>query len=139
MKELDKHMYYRAKPGTLETARLLRKQMTKSEELLWERLRGKQLLGLRFRRQHPIDIFIVDFYCHDARLIIELDGEIHNERVEYDDGREAEIERYNLKVIRFSNHEVLNEIEKVVEIITSVVKERLSSPPPGDLGVDNSG
>ena len=130
-------MYFRAKPTTLETARLLRKQMTKSEELLWERLKGKQLLGLRFRRQHPIDIFIVDFYCHDARLIIELDGEIHKERVEYDDGREAEIEWYNLKVIRFSNHEVLNEIEKVVEIITSVVKERLSSPPPGDLGVDN--
>ena len=89
------------------------------------------MLGLKFRRQHPIDIFIVDFYCHDARLVIEIDGEIHKERVEYDDGREAEIERYNIKVIRFSNIEVLKEIEKVVKSITSVVKQMLSSPPWG--------
>jgi very-short-patch-repair endonuclease len=62
MKELSKTMYFKAKPGTLETARLLRKNMTFTGNLLWEKLKGKQLMGIRFRRQHPIDIFIVDFY-----------------------------------------------------------------------------
>jgi very-short-patch-repair endonuclease len=131
MKELDKTMYFRAKPGTMETARLLRKNMTDSEKLLWERLKGKQVLGMRIRRQHPIDIFIVDFYCHDARLVIEIDGDIHKEKVEYDDGREAEIEKYNLKVIRFSNDEVMSDIDTVINTIIATIKERISSPPWG--------
>jgi very-short-patch-repair endonuclease len=58
MKELDKTMYFRAKPDTLQTAKMLRENMTYSEKLLWERLKGKQILGLRFRRQHPIDILL---------------------------------------------------------------------------------
>jgi len=125
MKELDKNMYYRARPATLETARMLRNRMTNSEKLLWEKLKGKQLLGLRFRRQHPIDFFIVDFYCHDARLVIEIDGEIHKDQAEYDDGREAEIERFNIKVIRFTNYEVNNDIESVIAKIISIVNERI--------------
>jgi len=118
-------MYYRARPATLETARMLRNRMTNSEKLLWEKLKGKQLLGLRFRRQHPIDFFIVDFYCHDARLVIEIDGEIHKDQAEYDDGREAEIERFNIKVIRFTNYEVNNDIESVIAKIISIVNERI--------------
>jgi len=125
MKELDKNMYCRAKPVTLETASLLRKRMTYSESLLWEKLKGKQLLGLRFRRQHPIDMFIVDFYCHKAKLVIEIDGEIHLDQIEYDDGREAEIEKYNIKIIRFTNDEVNNNIKVVIQKIESVIKERL--------------
>jgi very-short-patch-repair endonuclease len=92
MKELSKTMYFKAKPGTLETARLLRKNMTFTGNLLWEKLKGKQLMGIRFRRQHPIDIFIVDFYCHEARLVVEIDGDIHEQQYEYDDGRTAEME-----------------------------------------------
>jgi very-short-patch-repair endonuclease len=91
MKELDKRMYFKAKPIILETVRFLRENMTDPEKLLWEKLKGNQLLGLRFRRQHPIDIFIADFYCHKARLVIEVDGEIHKSHKEYEDGREAEI------------------------------------------------
>jgi len=125
MNELDKTMYFRAKPVTLETARLLRRRMTYSESLLWEKLKGKQLLGLRFRRQHPIDIFIVDFYCHEAKLVIELDGGIHMDQIEYDDGREADIEKYNIKIIRFTNDEVNNNIEDVIQKIESVIKERI--------------
>jgi very-short-patch-repair endonuclease len=125
MSELDKTMYFRANPVTLETARLLRKSMTFSESLLWEKLKGKQLLGLRFRRQHPIDMFIVDFYCHAARLVIEVDGEIHMDQIEYDDGREADIEKYNIKIIRFTNDEVNNNIEVVLQKIESVIKERI--------------
>ena len=125
MSELDKTMYFRANPVTLETARLLRKSMTYSESLLWEKLKGKQLLGLRFRRQHPIDMFIVDFYCHAARLVIEVDGEIHMDQIEYDDGREADIEKYNIKILRFTNDEVNNNIEVVLQKIESVIKERI--------------
>ena len=125
MKELDKKMYFKANPGTVETARILRKRMTNCESLLWERLRRKQILGLRFRSQHPIDIFIADFYCHKARLVIEIDGEIHEGQIDYDDGREAEIEKYDIKVIRFTNDEVINDIDGVVNKITEVVKERI--------------
>jgi very-short-patch-repair endonuclease len=125
MKELDKTMYFRAKPGTLETARFLRKRMTSCEIVLWEKLKGKQLLGLRFRSQHPIDIFIADFYCHEARLVVEIDGEIHEGQIEYDDGREAEIEKYGIKIIRFTNDEVINNLDNVVNKIESIVKERI--------------
>lgn len=118
-------MYFRAKPGILENARLLRKNMTNAEKILWEKLNNNQLLGLRFRRQHPIDMFIADFYCHKARLVIELDGQIHNDHIEYDDGREAEIERYNLKVIRFKNEEVTEDIEKVLIEIEEIIKQRI--------------
>ncbi len=125
MNELDKTMYFRAKPITLETARLLRNRMTYSESLLWEKLKSKQLLGLRFRRQHPIDIFIVDFYCHQIKLAIEIDGEIHLDQVEYDDGREADMEKFNIKIIRFTNDEVNNNIEEVIQKIESAIKERM--------------
>ena len=118
-------MYFRANRVTLETARLLRKNMTDSEKLLWEQLKGKQVMGLRFRRQHPIDIFIADFYCHDARLVIEIDGEIHKVKVEYDDGREAEIERYNIKILRFSNDEIMSNIDEVINRIKVVIKDRI--------------
>jgi very-short-patch-repair endonuclease len=125
MKELDKTMYFRANRGTFNTARLLRKNMTIPEKILWERLKGKNIPGLRFRRQHPIDIFIADFYCHEARLVIEIDGEIHEEQIEYDDGREAEIEKYDIKVIRFTNYEIMNEMESIINKIKSVLKERI--------------
>ena len=68
MEEFDKSMYYGAKPETLEAARILRENMTLYEKLLWDRLKQKQVCGLRFRRQHPIDFFIADFYYHEARL-----------------------------------------------------------------------
>jgi very-short-patch-repair endonuclease len=125
MNELDKGMYFRAKPVTLETATLLRKMMTYSENLLWGKLKGKQIMGLRFRRQHPIDIFIADFYCHAARLVIEIDGEIHADKSEYDDGREAEMEKFNIKIIRFTNDEVNSDVESVLKKIEAIIKERI--------------
>ncbi|MEI6049735.1 MAG: DUF559 domain-containing protein [Bacteroidota bacterium] len=131
MEELDKTMYFKAKPDILEAARILRKNMTIPEKLLWEKLKGKQLCGLRFRRQHPIDMFIADFYCHKVRLVIEIDGDIHNQREEYDDGRSAEMEKFDIKTIRFKNNEVENDIEKVVTDIKSIVIKRLESPPWG--------
>jgi len=124
-------MYFRTKPDTLEAARILRENMTNYEKLIWERLKGKQICGLRFRRQHPIDIFIVDFFCHEVRLVVEIDGEIHDQQEEYDDGRSAEMEKFGIRVIRFTNSEVEKNIEVVINKIKKVVDERIKSPPWG--------
>lgn len=131
MQEIEKSMYFGAQPETFETARILRSNMTIHEKLLWERLKLKQICGSRFRRQHPIDFFIADFYCHEAKLVVEIDGEIHNHQREYDDGRSAEMERYSIKVIRFTNSEVEKNINKVVKQIENEVKSRIQSPPWG--------
>ena len=99
--------------------------------MLWERVKQKQICGLRFRRQHPIDFFIADFYCHEAKLVIELDGEIHNQQREYDDVRSAEMERFFIKVIRFTNSEIENNIEEVIKKIENEINGRIESPPCG--------
>jgi len=124
-------MYYGAKPETFEAARILRKHMTTHEKLLWDKLKLKQICGVRFRRQHPIDFFIADFYCHEIRLVVEIDGEIHNYQREHDEGRSAEMERYFIKVIRFTNSEVEYNIEDVVKRIENEVTGRMKSPPWG--------
>lgn len=131
MNELDKTMYFGAKPDIFEKATALRKNMTVAEKILWERLKNKQILKLRFRRQHPIDIFIADFYCHAVRLVIELDGKIHNGQKEYDKGRTAEMEQFDIKVIRFRNEEIENNIENVIMKIESTINQRLKSSPWG--------
>ncbi len=120
MKELNRPMYYGAKPVTFQAARILQKGMTHPEKLLWDHLKGKKLCGLRFRRQHPIDFFIADFYCHKLKLVIELDGAIHIGREEYDDGRSAEMEKYGIQVVRFTNKEVESDIESVLPPLQGV-------------------
>lgn len=131
MEELEKSMYYGALPETFSAAKILRDNMTTCEKLLWEKLKLKQVCGLRFRRQHPIVFFIADFYCHEARLVIEIDGDIHIQQREYDDGRSAEMEKYFIKVIRFTNSEVENNIDYVIKKIEDEVKSRIQSPPWG--------
>jgi len=131
MEETEKAMYFGAKPEIFKRAKSLRNEMTSTEKLLWERLKGKQVYEKRFRRQHPIDIFIADFYCHEARLVVELDGEIHSQQKEYDDGRSAEMERYYIKIIRFTNSEVENNLEDVVRRIEFEIRKRIESPPWG--------
>ncbi|MCU4177518.1 endonuclease domain-containing protein [Carboxylicivirga sp. N1Y90] len=110
------NMFYNAKPAIFEKAKFLRLNMTPCETNLWDRLKGKQVLGLKFRAQHPIDIFIADFYCHPIKLIIEVDGGIHlnMEQKEYDIGREAELRHWGIDVIRFTNDEVEHNIDKVI-------------------------
>ena len=113
---IERTMFYNASPDIFRNAEDLRNNMTEAEEILWERLRKKQL-GVRFKAQHPIERFIADFYCHQSKLVIEVDGEIHKYQKEYDDGREAEIEKYEIKILRFTNSEVINDIETVIEKI----------------------
>lgn len=113
-------MFYNAKPHIFEKAKALRANMTMAEKLLWERLKGKQVLGLRFLAQHPIDIFIANFYCHPLKLVIEIDGGIHNtlEQKEYDTNREAELNQLGITVIRFTNQEVEQHIDEVIKKTT---------------------
>ena len=112
-------MFYNAKPHIFEKAKVLRTNMTDAELRLWEKLRNNQILGLRFRAQHPIDIFIADFYCHVLKLVIEIDGGVHDdeEQTVYDKGRTAELNNLGIEVIRFSNLEVVNDVDFVVEKI----------------------
>jgi very-short-patch-repair endonuclease len=128
-------MFYNAKPHIFEKAKMLRKNMTEAELKLWEKLKGKKMLGLRFRPQHPIDIFIADFYCHPLKLVIEIDGGIHKSRdqKEYDFGREGELENWGINVIRFSNEEIENEMNRVLEDIKQICLQRKSETPPSPL------
>jgi len=122
-KSRQRDMYFGAKPELFRYAEDMRKNPTPAEEILWKHLRKFRHKGYIFRRQHPIDIFIADFYCHKIRLVIEVDGEIHfNDQVmAYDDGRSGEIERLGIKVLRFPNHQVLQNLDNVIaQIIKSI-------------------
>jgi very-short-patch-repair endonuclease len=105
-----------------EYSRELRQVSTKAEKLLWEELRNKKLNGLKFRRQHPLGKYIADFYCHEKKLVIELDGAIHDkkENKEYDKSRTFEIEALGICVIRFKNDEVETNIDIVLSKIIQV-------------------
>lgn len=113
------HMYYGASPALLEFARSLRTNETEAEKILWMHLCGKKVNGLRFRRQHPVLYFIADFFCPKAKLIIEVDGGIHKmpAQFEYDKNRDSELSAYGLKVLRFTNDEVINNIDYVIQKI----------------------
>ena len=118
----DAEFFFNAKPQIFYAARKLRKKMTTAEKILWRELRGRKLNSLYFRRQHPISSFVVDFYCHEKRLVIELDGKVHNrnEIKERDISRTFELERFGLRVIRFTNEEVIKQLDNVIEEINRV-------------------
>jgi very-short-patch-repair endonuclease len=95
-------------------ARELRKRMTEQEKILWNHIRGKKQNGMYFRRQHPYGIYILDFYCFDVNLVIEIDGKIHLSRQDYDIERTKYLESSGLKVLRFKNYDIENRIEWVL-------------------------
>jgi cyclase len=115
------NMYYGSNSITFQKAEELRKHMTKAELILWKELRNKKLLGLKFRRQHPISRFIADFYRHKHKLVIELDGEIHlkNDVAINDKKREDEIKSLGITVLRFKNNEIINHLESVLQQISN--------------------
>jgi predicted helicase/very-short-patch-repair endonuclease len=118
----------------LEKAKELRKKQTPTEKILWECLRGNRLLDFKFRRQHNIASFIVDFYCHSAKLVIEIDGKIHEEleQKEKDNNRDEWLKNYGLKVLRIKNEDILNNLENTLNII---IENLLPSPVGEGLGV----
>jgi adenine-specific DNA-methyltransferase len=106
-----------------ERARRLRKDMTDAERLLWRHLRNRQVGGWKFRRQHPIGPFIVDFVCIEKRVIIELDGGQHARNVEADAKRSAYLEQQGYRLLRFWNNEVFQHFEAVCTMIFSALSE----------------
>ena len=107
-------------PEIEQAARKLRKNLTPAEAFLWSALRNKQLEGLRFRCQHPVGNFILDFYCPSRKLVVEVDGEIHTCQTEYDDARTAKLAEYGYKILRFSNEQVMNDLPQVLAEIRHV-------------------
>ncbi len=100
-----------------QRTRRLRHDATFPERLLWGRLRAGRLAGIKFRRQHTIESFVVDFYCHEARLVIELDGDSHIGRGQYDAERSRILERLGVRVLRIGNDDVLKDLKAVLEMI----------------------
>ena len=101
-----------------------RKNSTQAEDALWRELRGRKLLGLKFRRQHALGRFVVDFYCREAKLVIEVDGEVHDgQRIE-DAVRQAYLESLGLRVLRFKNERILLARDEDLESISSALRGR---------------
>ena len=103
-------------------ARGLRKQPTKAEDILWRSLRGSRFHGAKFRRQVPFDRFVADFYCHAARLVVELDGKQHDWFADCDAGRTRVSESRGVSVIRFANVEVENDLDAVLPRIRAALR-----------------
>lgn len=118
----DESMWKGASPIIFSRAKRLRENMTVTEIILWEELKKKKLLGYKFRRQHPISNYIVDFYCHKLKLVIEVDGGYHNhfKQRELDKKRTEIIEFQGLKVIRFTNEEIAENLSTVIKEIKSI-------------------
>jgi very-short-patch-repair endonuclease len=129
---IERNMFYRASRNTFEKAHGLRNNMTEAEKILWNELKNRKVFKTRFRRQHPIDIFVADLYCHEYKLVIEIDGEIHSihEIQEHDDGRTYEIEKFGIKTLRFTNNQIFTDLDSVKE---NILKE-VSKPPLGGRG-----
>jgi very-short-patch-repair endonuclease len=128
-KSIEREMYYGAKPELFTMAKEMRKNPTESERILWNILRKFRQEGFLFRQQHPINIFIADYYCHKLKLVIEVDGGIHleDQAQEHDYGRTGELEKYGIKVIRFTNVQVLRNTDHVISEIDKYIDE-IASP-----------
>jgi very-short-patch-repair endonuclease len=115
-----------------DKARALRKNQTDAELVLWQLLRGKRMKDLKFRRQHPIPPYIVDFICTEKKLIIEADGGQHADAVEYDKKRTIFLESKGYTVIRFWNNEILTNIDGVYQVIQKHLNIETPSTPRGE-------
>ncbi len=108
----------------IQLARALRRNQTDAERRLWARLRNRQLNGWKFRRQVPIDRFIADFFCNDAKLIVELDGGQHSTQAAKDQQRSIILESLGFKVVRYWNHSIMTDLENVLEDILAHLELR---------------
>jgi len=111
------------RPEKQALAEQMRQEMTPSEKRLWERLRANRLNGLAFRRQQVIGGFIADFYCRSARLVVECDGNVHAAQVEYDRERDQIISTYNLRVLRFTNDQIRDNLQTVLAHIIQAANQ----------------
>jgi very-short-patch-repair endonuclease len=121
------------------TARRLRRNQTDAKRILWFRLRDRRLDGWKFRRQFPIDRFVVDFFCADAHLIVELDGGQHAVQAAADAQRTKILEAMGYLVLRYWNNDVMQNIDGVVEDITTTLERHRSEPPHPTLSPTGRG
>ena len=119
-------------PKTLAQKRRLRSSMTPTEQLLWTKLRARQCHSFKFRRQHAIGPFIVDFFCPEQLLVIEIDGDVHARKTQRtkDLLRERHLRSLELRVIRYTNHEVLTNLNGVLEHLLAILTAGSTSPSP---------
>ena len=115
-------------PELKQLARDLRKNMTLPEVLLWNELRNKSMLGFDFDRQRPVGNYIVDFYCKDLLLAIEIDGDTHIYRYDYDDERQKELERLGVRFLRFDDIEVKKNMSNVLRVIADWIERNKPTP-----------
>ncbi|WP_420128758.1 endonuclease domain-containing protein [Longimicrobium sp.] len=101
-----------------------------AEEVLWGALQKKQVAGLKFRRQHPVDRFVLDFYCPSHKLVIEVDGGVHDQQAERDAERTKVLQAYGYRVLRFRNEQVLHELPKVVQEIAAAAASQVHTAQP---------
>jgi len=123
--------HYNKKSQT-EKRRLLRKHLSKAEAVMWKHLSRKQMLGCKFRRQYGVDQFVIDFYCPELKLAIEIDGDTHfrTDTREYDKDRQEYLENFGIEFMRFTNLEVLNNLSGVLETIADKIERMESGQPP---------
>ena len=118
------NMWKGATPLIFSNAKKLRLNQTEAEEKFWYAVKDNQIEGYKFRRQHPLSIYIADFYCHALKLVIEIDGGYHlsEEQQLLDKKRTTDLEFQGLKVIRFTNEEIISNLEEVLSKIKSIIK-----------------
>ncbi len=114
----------RSFPASIKNARSLRKNATVAERILWDSLRGRRLNGWKFRRQHPIGQFVIDFFCREKCVAVELDGEVHTqiEVADHDVERDKFLRLQGVKILRFTNNQVLEDLPRVLEEIKKVME-----------------
>jgi very-short-patch-repair endonuclease len=113
-----------------QRAKAMRREPTEAEAILWKALRARDFLGLKFRRQVAFGPFIADFYCAESKLIIEADGSQHADNVEYDSKRTEFFTSQGIRVMRFWNNEIIQNLDGVLTIITAKLQGETSSPSP---------
>ena len=124
-------MFYGSNARTFKYAKKLREEMTDEEMILWRHLSSSKLKGFRFKRQHPLRNYIADFYSHKARLVIEVDGGIHEQRQQIlrDKERTEKIEDCGCRVIRFSNDDIRYRLPQVLKSIEQYLETSAGQPP----------
>ena len=126
----SKHIRGADEPS-IERSRQLRRTITPAETRLWAALRNRQLDGLKFRRQQALGPYILDFVCAEKRLIVEVDGAVHDDQMDYDAARTEHLNAYGYRIVRFRNDEVLNELGTVLETIREAALTSGPSPNAG--------
>ena len=130
----ENHKIIPYNPDLKELARDLRKKMTLSEVLLWMELRKKQMLGFDFDRQRPIGDYIVDFYCKELSLAIEIDGNTHFFRYDEDERRQKALEKLGVRFLRFEDSEVRKNMTNVLRVISDWIEKNKPTPNPSQEG-----